>query len=650
MTAPLWTPSAERIRRSNLFRFTERVNDAHGIHLPDYDALYEWSIREPEAFWAMLWRYAEIRASRPYEAVLEEPRMPGARWFRGTRLNFAANLLRYRDQRTALIGVDERDGAPQRVSYAELYGLVARFADFLESQGVGIGDRVAGFMPNRIATVVAMLAAASLGAVWSSCSPDFGFRGVMDRFGQIEPKILVATDGYFYGGKAFDTRERVAQVAAEIGSIRRVVVVPYIDEQPDISGIRNSLLWDAALNNPATEIDFAQLPFDHPLYIMYSSGTTGVPKCIVHGAGGTLLQHAKELLLHTDLKRDDVIFYFTTCGWMMWNWLVSSLLTGATVVLFDGSPGHPDMSVLWRLAQDLGISVFGTSPKFITGCEKAEIHPARGFDLSRLRTVLSTGSPLSEENFAWIYREVGEDIQLASISGGTDIISCFMLGCPTEPVYAGEIQKRGLGMKVEAWDDDGKPIVGDKGELVCSAPFPSMPVSFWNDPDNEKYLDAYFRRYPGVWHHGDYIEITPRGGVIVYGRSDATLNPGGVRIGTAEIYRQVEAVEEVVDSLVVGRPVANDVEILLFVVLREGVELSGDLVHRIKNQIRDNTTPRHVPRRILTLSDIPRTISGKKVELAVLDILQGKPVKNKDALANPQVLDEIAEIARALSL
>lgn len=648
MNTPLWTPSTERISHSNLTRFTECVNDAHGTGLRDYDALYDWSIREPATFWAMMWRFAEIRASRVYEAVLEDPRMPGAQWFRGARLNFAENLLRYRDEQTALIGVDERDGSPQRLTYAELYAQVAQLARFLKGQGVGIGDRVAGFMPNRIATVVAMLATTSLGALWSSCSPDFGFRGVMDRFGQIEPKVLIASDGYFYGGKSFDTRERVARVADEIGAIRCVVVVPYVYAQPDITGIRSALLWDDALDNPAEDIEFAQLPFDHPLYIMYSSGTTGVPKCIVHGAGGTLIQHAKELLLHTDLKREDVIFYFTTCGWMMWNWLVSSLTVGATVVLFDGSPGHPDMTILWRLAQDLGITVFGTSPKFISGCEKSGIHPRRGFDLSRLRTVLSTGSPLSEENFAWIYREVGTDIQLASISGGTDIISCFMLGCPTAPVYAGEIQKRGLGMQVEAWDDDGRALIGEKGELVCAAPFPSMPVAFWNDPDNEKYLDAYFRRYPGVWHHGDYIEITPRGGVIVYGRSDATLNPGGVRIGTADIYRQVEAIDEIIDSLVVGRPVDNDVEIVLFVVLRADVTLDDEFVKRIKALIRDNTTPRHVPRRVLALSDIPRTISGKKVELAVLNILQGKEVKNKDALANPHILDEVAAIARTL--
>ncbi|MBI5016094.1 MAG: acetoacetate--CoA ligase [Deltaproteobacteria bacterium] len=638
MSKLLWTPSPERIARTNLTRFLEAVNRSTSFALTDYDRLYEWSINQVPAFWEAVWAYADVRASQPYEAVLENPTMPGATWFRGSRLNFAENLLRYRDDRVALAFVAEGGKPPVTLTYAELYGQVARFARFLSDAGVRTGDRVAGFLPNRNETVVAMLATTSLGAIWSSCSPDFGFKGVMDRFGQIEPKVLVTADGYLYNGKPFESLERVAQVAREIPSVEKIVVVPFVAATPDLSRVPKAVSWPEALANDATEIAFAQLPFDHPLYIMYSSGTTGVPKCIVHGAGGTLLQHAKELLLHTDLRRDDVIFYFTTCGWMMWNWLVSSLMTGATVVLYDGSPAFPDTSVLWKMAQDLKVTVFGTSAKFIAICEKAGIRPGTDFDLSALKAVLSTGSPLSVEDFEWVYREVKEDLQLASISGGTDIISCFMLGSPIDPVYAGEIQKRGLGMKVEAWTDEGRPVTGEKGELVCTAPFPSMPIYFWKDPGNEKYLDAYFRTFPGVWRHGDYIEVTDHGGIIVYGRSDATLNPGGVRIGTAEIYRQVEALEEVVDSLVVGQPWQNDVRVLLFVMLRPGLVLDESLTKRLKDQIRRNTTPRHVPEKVLQVADIPRTINGKKVELAVVKTIQGEEVKNADALANPEAL------------
>ncbi len=644
MAKLLWTPSPERIAQANMTRFIGFVNERHGLDIKTYDELYEWSIREIPAFWESVWQFVGIRHSAPYEAVLENPVMPGAKWFRGARLNFAENLLRYRDERTALVFVREGGEVADKLTYAELHDRVARMARFLKNAGVQEGDRVAGFMPNRIETVVAMLAAASMGAIWSSCSPDFGFKGVMDRFGQIEPKVLVTADGYYYNGKTFDSLGRVAEVAREISSIERIVVVPFVNDRPDLSGLPKALLWDDALANDAAEIEFAQLPFDHPLYIMYSSGTTGVPKCIVHGAGGTLIQHAKELMLHTDLKRDDVIFYFTTCGWMMWNWLVSSLFVGSTVVLYDGSPAFPDISVLWKMAEDVGLTVFGTSAKFINLCEKSDVHPGRQFDLAPLKAVLSTGSPLAAESFEWVYREVKQDLQLASISGGTDIISCFMLGSPIDPVYAGEIQKRGLGMKVEAWTDDGKPVVGQKGELVCTAPFPSMPIYFWRDPGNEKYLDAYFRFFPGVWRHGDYIEITPRGGVIVYGRSDATLNPGGVRIGTAEIYRQVEALDEVVDSLVVGQNWDNDVRVILFVVLRPGLELDEALIRKIKNHIRANTTPRHVPAKVIQVPDIPRTLNGKKVEIAVTKVIHGEEVKNRDALANPEALEYFKDL------
>ncbi len=639
MAKLLWSPPPERAARSHMARFLAQVNRDHGVGARTYDELHAWSVREIPAFWEAVWRYAEVRSSAPWEAVLENPTMPGAQWFRGARLNFAENLLRYRDDRVALIFVGEGGAAAGQVTYRELYGQVARLAAYLRGLGVGPGDRVAGFMPNRIEAVVAMLAAASLGAIWSSCSPDFGFKGVMDRFGQIEPKVLITADGYFYGGKVFSSLPRVAEVAREIPSIGAVLVVPFVSAAPDLSGVPRAVAWAEALANGATEIEFAQLPFEHPLYIMYSSGTTGVPKCIVHGAGGTLLQHAKELLLHTDLHRDDTIFYFTTCGWMMWNWLVSALFAGSKLVLFDGNPAHPDLNALWKMAQDQRVTVFGTSAKFISLCEKAELHPGRDFDLGPLRAVLSTGSPLAYESFEWVYREVNPDLQLASICGGTDIISCFILGSPLDPVYAGEIQRPGLGMKVEAWNDDGRPVTGEKGELVCTEPFPSMPVGFWNDPGNEKYLEAYFRHYPGVWRHGDYIEITERGGIVVYGRSDATLNPGGVRIGTAEIYRQVEGVEEVLDSLVIGQPWEDDVRVILFVVLRPGRTLDAALTGRIKTLIRTNCTPRHVPAKVLQVADIPRTLNGKKVELAVLKAIQGQEVKNLDALANPQAVD-----------
>ncbi|MCB9678888.1 MAG: acetoacetate--CoA ligase [Alphaproteobacteria bacterium] len=637
---PLWTPSPERAARSHMARFLAHVNREHGLDLADYDALYAWSITAIPAFWQAVWDYTGIRSSAPASAVLGDAHMPGADWFPGARLNFAENLLRFRDDRPALTFVDE-SGETSALTYAELYDRVARFRHWLDSVGVQPGDRVAGFLPNRPEAVIAMLATTSLGAIWSSCSPDFGFKGVMDRFGQIGPKVLVACDGYAYGGKRFDSTGRIAEVAQAIEAIEHVVFVGVLGEG-DRSAVRGQLGWDDALANDASDIAFAQLPFDHPLYIMYSSGTTGVPKCIVHGAGGTLLQHAKELVLHNDLDRDDALFYFTTCGWMMWNWLVSGLFTGCNVVLYDGSPGHPDLDVLWRMAEDVGVTHFGTSPKFLGICKTKELHPGRDHDLSRLKAVLSTGSPLSAELFHWVYDAVKRDVQLASICGGTDIISCFMLGCPTEPVYAGEIQKRGLGMAVEAWRAPHDPVVGEKGELVCVKPFVSMPVSFWNDEDGEKYRKAYFAHYPGVWRHGDFVEITAHGGVIVYGRSDATLNPGGVRIGTAEIYRQVEAMDEVLDSLVIGQQWEDDTRVVLFVVLADDLALDEALEKRIRTQIRTNTTPRHVPARILQVSQVPRTISGKKVELAVTSLVHGEAVANKDAMANPEALEEYA--------
>ncbi|MFZ5597731.1 MAG: acetoacetate--CoA ligase [Bacillota bacterium] len=637
----LWRPSAERKRSSNMMSFIDRAFEKSGLVIASYNDLYDWSIKDSAAFWETMWEFGGIIASRPYDHVVTNfEDMMGSKWFVGAELNFAENLLRFRDERTALIFKGESMVKPVRMSYAELYNQVARLARAMREMGVTVGDRVAGFMPNMIETVVAMLAATSIGAIWSSCSPDFGIQGVLDRFGQIQPKVLFTANGYSYNGKTFDCTEKVAGIAREIPCIERVVVVPYTEKTPDISGIPRSVLYGDFLSREKNiELKFTQLPFDHPVYIMYSSGTTGVPKCIVHGAGGTLIQHLKELMLHVDLKREDTIFYYTTCGWMMWNWLVSSLSVGATLVLYDGSPFYPYAGALWELAQDIGITIFGTSAKYLESIEKSGIKPGFGYNLSKLKTILSTGSPLSKESFRFVYRDIKEDVCLSSISGGTDIISCFITGNPIGPVYAGELQCRGLGMKVESFDYNGKPVINQKGELVCTAPFPSMPVCFWNDPGNEKYFKAYFDVYPNVWRHGDYIEINEHGGVIIYGRSDTTLNPGGVRIGTAEIYRQVESVPEVEDSIVVGQNWNNDVRVILFVKLVEGVELSDELIARIKTAIRSNTTPRHVPAKIIAVKDIPYTLNGKKVETAVRSIIHNEEVSNKDALANPESLE-----------
>jgi len=645
MKKPLWEPSEKRKKSTNMTRFMQFVNQKYGQNFASYNQLYEWSIKNRTDFWAAMWEFGGVKASRTYDRVVTNPDdMLGCKWFEGARLNFAENLLRCRDDRTAIIFKGET-AEPVRITYAELYDTVARLASSLRRAGVKTGDRVVGFMPNMPETVTAMLAAISIGAIWSSCSPDFGFNGIMDRFGQIEPKILFTADGYFYNGKKYDSLERTARVKKEIPSIEKVVVVPYTEAKPDISAIPGAVRYQDFLSEPGSrEIQFEQLPFDHPVYIMYSSGTTGVPKCIVHGAGGTLIQHLKELMLHTDLKRDDTIFYFTTCGWMMWNWLVSSLAVGAAIVLFDGSPFYPDAGALFKLAQDEKITVFGTSAKYLASVEKAGLKPGKEYDLSSLKAILSTGSPLSVESFEFVYRDIKKDLCLSSISGGTDLISCFALGNPIGPVYAGELQCRGLGMKVEAYNEKGNPVYNQKGELVCTAPFPSMPVGFWNDPEDKKYKSAYFETYPGIWHHGDYIEITDTGGVIIYGRSDATLNPGGVRIGTAEIYRQVEALPEVMDSIVVGQDWENDVRVILFVKLAEGVKLTNKLVKKIKTAIRENATPRHVPAKIIQVADIPYTINGKKVELAVKKMIHSEPVLNRDALANPEALELYKDI------
>jgi acetoacetyl-CoA synthetase len=640
MSSPLWTPSAERIADARLSRFIEYVNAGYDAEVPaDYFALHQWSLAHPEAFWTAVWEFCDVRSSVRGDTVLENgDRLPGARWFPGARLNFAENLLRYRDDRPALVSLLE-NGERREISYAELYRRAAQLAASLRARGVVSGDRVAGFLPNVEETVVAMLAVTSIGAVWSSCSPDFGLNGVMDRFGQIEPKVLFAADGYYYNGKRCDSLQRLGDIVDRIDSVEHVVVVPVLSARPDISGIRDAEMFDDFLDGEAREIEFEQLPFDHPLYIMYSSGTTGVPKCIVHGAGGSLLQHLKEHQLLVDLDRDDVFFYFTTCGWMMWNWLVSGLATGSTLVLYDGSPFAGDGRVLLDAIDRERISVFGTSAKFIAALEKAGHRPAESHSMDSLRTILSTGSPLSHESFEYVYRDIKQDVCLSSISGGTDILSCFVGGSPILPVYVGEIQAPGLGMAVDIWDDAGRPVRGEKGELVCTAPFPCCPVGFWNDADGSRFHDAYFARFANVWAHGDYGEITGHGGFIIHGRSDAVLNPGGVRIGTAEIYRQVERIEEVLESIVIGQQWEDDVRVVLFVVLRDGLTLDDGLRDRIRRSIRENTTPRHVPAKIVQVNDIPRTISGKIVELAVRNVVHDRPVKNTDALANPAALE-----------
>jgi acetoacetyl-CoA synthetase len=643
---PIWRPTPQRMAASNMQRFIASVSER--LDRPDYDALYAWSLSRPDEFWEVLWNWCGVRASNGYDTVVcDLDRMPGARWFEGARLNFVDNLLRPEHDAAALAWVNER-GDRETLERAELAAQVAAVADALTALGVRPGDRVAGLLPNRPETVVAMLAAASIGAIWSACSPDFGVDGVLDRLGQIDPKILFATDGYFYNGKTIDSLPTVAALAGRLAGLTALVIVPYRGARDATTGLPRALAWSdlvaAARHAPTARPACVPLPFDHPLYILYSSGTTGVPKGIVHGAGGTLLQHLKEHALHCDIRAGDRVFYFTTCGWMMWHWLVSTLACGATAVLYEGAPFHPDPGVLWRMAEREAVNVFGTSARYLAALEKSEYRPREHVDLAPLASILSTGSPLAPASFDYVYRDVKPDVHLASISGGTDIISCFALGNPLRPVWRGELQGPGLGMRVAVFDRDGRSVRERKGELVCSAPFPSMPVSFWNDPDGAKYHKAYFTRFPGVWHHGDWAEFTAHDGVIIHGRSDAVLNPGGVRIGTGEIYRVIERFAEIEESIAVGQDWEGDTRIVLFVRLKPGISLDKALRTRIALAIREAASPRHVPAKIIAVPDIPRTLNGKLVELAVRETIAGREVVNADALANPEALDYFRDL------
>ena len=643
---PLWQPDARRIAGSNLEQFRIRAEQRSGLSLPDYVALHRWSVEDRASFWTLIWDFCEVIGERGGKALVDQGHMRAAKFFPEARLNFAENLLRRKGREDAIVFRGE-DKVERRLTWDDLHALVSKLQQFMLSEGVEPGDRVAGMMPNMPEAVALMLAASSIGAVWSSCSPDFGAQGVLDRFGQIEPKLFFACDGYWYNGKRIEVADKIAQVTAQLPGLKRAVIVACLGAAEAVAQrAEKGVSLDEALKPFAAKpVAFTRLAFDHPLYILFSSGTTGIPKCIVHRAGGVLLQHLKEHRLHADIREGDRFFYFTTCGWMMWNWLASGLASGATLMLYDGSPFYPDGNALFDWAATERMTYFGTSAKFIDAVQKAGLKPGETHDLSALRSISSTGSPLSPEGFAFVYEAIGKDIHLASISGGTDIVSCFVLGVPTEPVWQGEIQGAGLGMAVDVWNDDGKPVRGEKGELVCTKAFPSMPLQFWHDPEGTKYQDAYFGRFDNIWCHGDFAEWTGHGGIIIHGRSDATLNPGGVRIGTAEIYNQVEQMPEVAEALCIGQDWDNDVRVVLFVRLAQGAVLDDDLTARIKAKIRTGATPRHVPAKIVAVTDIPRTKSGKIVELAVRDIVHGREVKNREALANPEALELYRGIA-----
>ena len=638
--APLWTPSPEAVKKSAMNEFMAQASRRAGRELADYEALHAWSVDDREAFWPLVWDYCGIVGEQGGRVLLNGDRMPGAQFFPDARLNFAENLLAKAGDGDAIVFRGE-DRVNRRWSWAELIDKVSLIQQFLRAGGVKAGDRVAAMMPNMPETVAAMLAVTSLGAVWSSCSPDFGTQGVLDRFGQIEPTIFIAPDGYYYNGKTIDVAGKLAEVVARLPTVRATLIVDYLGRAEAVAAkIEGAETLEAATAafSPAP-LQFERLPFAHPLYILFSSGTTGIPKCIVHSAGGTLIQHVKEQRLHAGIRPGDRFFYFTTCGWMMWNWLVSGLASGATLLLYDGSPFYPDGNAIFDFAQAERMTYFGTSAKFIDSVRKAGLEPKKTHDLSSVRVISSTGSPLSPEGFDFVYSGIKNDVHLASISGGTDIVSCFVLGVPTRPVWSGEIQGPGLGMAVDVWNDDGKPVKQEKGELVCTKPFPAMPIKFWNDPDGSKYHSAYFERFDNVWCHGDFAEWTEHGGMIIHGRSDATLNPGGVRIGTAEIYNQVEQLPEVLEAICIGQNWQDDVRVVLFVRLADGVALDEALEKKIRDKIRTGASPRHVPARIVAVTDIPRTKSGKITELAVRDIVHGRSVKNREALANPEALE-----------
>jgi acetoacetyl-CoA synthetase len=647
---PLWTPSAERIAASPLTAFRAEAARRAGRDLASYGELHDWSVAQPEAFWNLIWDFCGMAGDKGGTVLADGDRMPGASFFPEARLNYAENLLGCGGKGEAIVFRGE-DKVERRLTWVELEALVSRLQQLFVALGVRAGDRVAAMMPNMGETVAAMLAAASIGAVWSSCSPDFGEQGVLDRFGQIEPVIFIVPDGYWYNGKAIEVGDKVAAVAAKLPTLKKVLVVEYLGTAQDVAaGIPGAeALEDATRPFAPAKVAYERLPFSHPLFIMFSSGTTGIPKCIVHSAGGTLIQHLKEHRLHAGLEEGDRFFYFTTCGWMMWNWLVTGLASGATLLLYDGSPFYPDGNAVFDFADAEKMTYFGTSAKFIDSVRKADLRPIDSHDLASVRTISSTGSPLSPQDFRFVYDGIKRDVHLASISGGTDIVSCFVLGVPTEPVWEGEIQAAGLGMAVDVWDDEGSPVRQEKGELVCTRPFPAMPAGFWNDPDGARYHAAYFERFDNVWCHGDFAEWTAHGGIVIHGRSDATLNPGGVRIGTAEIYNQVEQMPEIAEALCIGQDFDGDVRVVLFVRLAPGVKLDEDLEKTIRTRIRTGASPRHVPARIVAVADIPRTKSGKITELAVRDIVHGRAVKNREALANPEALDLFRDLPQLVN-
>jgi acetoacetyl-CoA synthetase len=650
----LWTPSAERVERAAVTAYTSWLRDTRGLDLPDYAALWQWSVDELEDFWASIWEYFDVQADGSPDPVLGSREMPGATWFPNARLNFAEHVFRGKDGRSMALQHASELRPLDHWTWDDLRAQTARIAAGLREMGVGEGDRVVAYLPNIPEAIAAFLACASLGATWSSCSPDFGARSVVDRFAQIEPKVLLAVDGYRYGGKDFDRTGTLAGLQQELPTVQHTVVLPYLNGAPDLGGLRSARTWNEAF--PATDeaLTFARVPFDHPLWVLYSSGTTGLPKAIVQGQGGILMELLKKQHLHLDAQADDRVLWFTTTGWMMWNFLVGVLLTPASIVLYDGNPGHPDMSVLWQLAEDAGVTTFGTGAAFLAGCLKADVHPKDGRELQALKSVGSTGSPLSPEGFQWVYDELGADTWLFSTSGGTDVCTAFVGGVPTLPVYRGELQARSLGCKVESWDEDGRPHIGQVGELVITEPMPSMPLYLWNDPDGSRYRESYFEMFPGVWRHGDWIEITERGTAIIYGRSDSTINRGGIRMGTSEIYRAVLALDEIVDALVVdvsGREGHPDGWMPLFVVLREGASLDDDLVKRIAKRVREDCSPRHVPNEVHVVAEVPRTLSGKVLEVPVKRILMGQPAEraaSRDSLANPAALDWFVDFAAAL--